>query len=157
MMFMIVQDGACGYKYRVFAGDEGGKEMTIGGWIVFAIIAGFLTLWAIGGAVLCENIAARITIPIICVLATIGVLTGMLWYFGNTASGQRAMVDQQSDLGNGLNRIVRVYTANGDIIAEFEGKIDIEGNDGGYVLFDYEGKRYTYYNCFVESIAEIGG
>lgn len=106
---------------------------------------------------MCESIAARITIPVLCVLATIGVLIGMLWYFGNTASGQRAMVDQQSDLGNGLDRIVRVYTANGDIIAEFEGKIDIEGNDGGYVLFDYQGKRYTYYNCFVESIAEIGG
>lgn len=131
--------------------------MTIGGWIIFGVIAGCLILGAIGGAVLCENIAARITIPALCVVATIGLLVGMLWYFGNTASGQRAMVDQQSDLGNGLDRIVRVYTADGDIIAEFEGKIDIEGNDGGYVLFDYEGKRYTYYNCFVESIAEIGG
>lgn len=131
--------------------------MTIGGWIGFAVIAVCLILVAIGGAVLCENIVARIIVPIVCVLATIGLLIGMLWYFGNTSSGQRAMVDQQSDLGNGLNRIVRVYTANGDIIAEFEGKIDIEGNDGGYVLFDYQGKRYTYYNCFVESIAEIGG
>lgn len=131
--------------------------MTIVGWVVFAIIAGCLILGAICGAVLCENIAARIMVPILCALATIGLLVGMLWYFGNTASGQRAMVDQQSDLGNGLNRIIRVYTADGDIIAEFEGKIDIEGNDGGYVLFDYEGKRYTYYNCFVESIAEIGG
>lgn len=131
--------------------------MTIGGWVVFAVFAVCLILGAVCGAVLCENIAARIIIPIVCVLATIGLLVGMLWYFGNTASGQRAMVDQQSDLGNGLNRIVRVYTANGDIIAEFEGKIDIEGNDGGYVLFDYQGKRYTYYNCFVESIAEIGG
>lgn len=131
--------------------------MTIAGWIAFAVIAGCLILGAIGGAVFCENIAERITVPIICVLATIGVLIGMLWYFGNTASWQRAMVDQKSDLGNGLDRIVRVYTANGDIIAELEGKIDIEGNDGGYVLFDYEGKRYTYYNCFVEIIAEIGG
>lgn len=131
--------------------------MTIGGWVVFAVIAICLILEAIFGAVLCENIAAKIMVPILCALATIGLLIGMLWYFGNTASGQRAMVDQKSDLGNGLNRIVRVYTANGDIIAEFEGKIDIEGNDGGYVLFDYQGKRYTYYNCFVESIAEIGG
>lgn len=129
--------------------------MTIDGWIAFAFLAGCLIIGAICGAVLCENIAARITISIVCVLATIGLLIGMLWYFGNTASGQRAMVDQQSDLGNGLNRIVRVYTANGDIIAEFEGKIDIEGNDGGYVLFDYQGKRYTYYNCLIESIAEI--
>ena len=80
----------------------------------------------------------------------------MLWYFGNTASGQRALTDQKSELANGLERVVRVYTADGDIIAEYEGIIDIEGNDGGYVLFDYQGKRYTYYNCFVESIAEIG-
>lgn len=130
--------------------------MTISGWVLFAIGAVFLILGAIGGAVLCENIAVRITIPTLCVAATIGLLIGMLWYFGSTASGQRAMVDQKSDLGNGLERIVRVYTADGDIIAEFEGKIDIEGNDGGYVIFDYEGKRYTYYNCFVESIAEIG-
>ena len=130
--------------------------MTIVGWVVFAVIAVCLILGAVCGAILCENIVARITIPIICVLVTISLLIGMLWYFGNTASGQRAMVDQKSDLGNGLDRIVRVYTANGDIIAEFEGKIDIEGNDGGYVLFDYDGKRYTYYNCFVESIAEIG-
>lgn len=131
--------------------------MTIGGWIIFAVIALCLILGAIGGAVLCKNIAARIIVPILCVVATICLLIGMLWYFGNTASGQRAMVDQQSDMGNGLERVIRVYTANGEIIAEFEGKIDIEGNDGGYVLFDYEGKRYTYYNCFVESIAEIGG
>ena len=129
--------------------------MTIGGWVVFAIIAICLILGAICGAVLCENIAARITIPIVCALATIGLLIGMLWYFGNTASGQRAITDQKSDLENGLERVIRVYTADGNIIAEYEGIIDIEGNDGGYVLFDYQGKRYTYYNCFVESIAEI--
>lgn len=131
--------------------------MTVGGWITFALIAGILIFFAVCGAILFENITAKILIPSICTIAVFVVLIGMLWYYGNTASGQRAMVDQKSDLGNGLDRIVRVYTANGDIIAEFEGKIDIEGNDGGYVLFDYEGKRYTYYNCFVESIAEIGG
>lgn len=129
--------------------------MTIDGWIMFALIAGCLVFAAVFGAVLCENIAARITIPVICVLATIGLLIGMLWYFGNTASGQRAITDQKSDFENGLERVIRVYTADGNIIAEYEGIIDIEGNDGGYVLFDYQGKRYTYYNCFVESIAEI--
>lgn len=33
-----------------------------------------------------------------------------------------------------------IYTADGEIIAQYTGKIDIEGNDGGYVLFDYEGE-----------------
>lgn len=40
-------------------------------------------------------------------------------------------------------------------LATYEGKIDIETNDGGYVKFDFDGKRYIYYNCFVESIADI--
>jgi hypothetical protein len=64
------------------------------------------------------------------------------------------MVDLKSDFG-GLDRIIRVYTATGEIIAEYEGKIDIATNDGGYVKFDHDGKRYIYYNCFVETIAEI--
>ena len=130
--------------------------MTIGGWICFALIASCLGFLALLGFLAFENVAARITVAVLCALGIIGVLIGMLWYFGNTASGQRALTDQKSELANGLERVVRVYTAGGDIIAEYEGIIDIEGNDGGYVLFDYQGKRYTYYNCFVESIAEIG-
>lgn len=131
--------------------------MTIDGWIGFGFIAVCLIAGAIAGAVVCESIAAKIAVPSICAMAIIGVLIGMLWYYGNTASGQRALTDQKSDFANGLERVIRVYTADGNVIAEYEGIIDIEGNDGGYVLFDYQGKRYTYYNCFVESIAEIGG
>lgn len=71
------------------------------------------------------------------------------------ASGQRALTDQKSELANGLERTINVYTANGDLIASYNGKIDIDTNDGGYVKFDFEGKRYVYYNCFVETIAEI--
>ena len=82
-------------------------------------------------------------------------LIGMLWYFNCTADGQRQIVDQRSNFSNGLNRIVTVYTADGDVIAQYEGQIDIEANDGGYIKFDFEGKRYMYYNCFVESIADI--
>ena len=82
-------------------------------------------------------------------------LGGMLWYFNCTADGQRQIVDQRSNLSNGLDRVVTVYTADGDVIAQYEGQIDIEANDGGYIKFDFEGKRYMYYNCFVESIADI--
>lgn len=71
------------------------------------------------------------------------------------ASCARARVDMKSDFQGGLDRTITVYTANGDIIAEYKGKIDIQANDGGYLKFDYNGKRYVYYNCFVESIADI--
>ena len=88
-------------------------------------------------------------------LLIIGLFAGMRWDYQNTASGQRGRTDQGSELGNGLERTETIYTVDGENSARYSGKIEIEGNDGGYVLFDYEGTRYTYYNCFVESIADI--
>jgi amino acid permease len=129
--------------------------MTIGSWILFAFFAICIIALGLFMVFEIENIAGKIISAVAAVLLIIGLFVGFRWYYQNTASGQRALIDQQSDLGNGLERTVTVYTANGEIIAQYTGKIDIEGNDGGYVLFDYEGKRYTYYNCFVESIAEI--
>lgn len=130
--------------------------MTIGSWILFAFFAICIIALGLFMVFEIENIAGKIISAVAAVLLVIGLFVGFRWYYQNTASGQRALIDQQSALGNGLERTVTVYTANGEIIAQYTGKIDIEGNDGGYVLFDYEGKRYTYYNCFVESIAEIG-
>ena len=70
------------------------------------------------------------------------------------ASVDRWCTDVKSDLNGGLNRVINVYTADGKVLASYEGRIDIETNDGGYVKFDYDGKRYIYYNCYVETIAE---
>lgn len=130
--------------------------MTIGGWFGFGFFAVLILCIGIIGAILIENIPGKIISVVVAILLILGLFFGMRWYFQNTASGQRALTDQKSNLDNGLERTVTIYTADGEIIAQYTGKIDIEGNDGGYVLFDYEGKRYTYYNCFVESIAEIG-
>lgn len=80
---------------------------------------------------------------------------GALLLTGCTASTQRACTDIKSNMNGGLDRVVNIYTANGDLIARYEGKIDLSSNDGGYLKFDFDGKRYIYYNCFVESIAEI--
>lgn len=71
------------------------------------------------------------------------VLTGMT----GCASFSRGWVDLKSDMNNGLERTIVVYTADGQ-------KIDIQDSDG-FIKFDYKGKRYIYYNCFVESIADI--
>ena len=62
--------------------------------------------------------------------------------------------DLKSEINGGSHRTITVYTADGQEIAHYEGKIDIACK-GGYVNFDYNDKRYIYYNCFVESIADI--
>ena len=85
----------------------------------------------------------------------IGAFAGLHWYYTETAEGRRAVIDQQSNINNGLERTINILNADGEVIRTYTGVIDIEGNDGGYVVFDYNGRRYTYYNCYLESIADI--
>lgn len=75
--------------------------------------------------------------------------------FGITgcASFDRDVKSLKSDVNGGLNRVVKVYSYDGKLIATHEGKIDIkESAYGNKVLFDLNGKRYVYYNALVEVI-----
>lgn len=130
--------------------------MTIGGWIGFAIFAILIAMAGLFGVMECDSAIAKALSGIVAFILIFGLLIGILWYYGNTASGKRALIDQKIDINNGIERTITVYTADGNVIATYDGKIDIEANDGGYIKFDFDGKRYIYYNCFVESIAEIG-
>lgn len=129
--------------------------MTISGWIMFefltALIVSFSTMFF--RAAMTRR--KEIVVVLITVVIIVAIFCGFVWYFNCTASGQREMIDQRSNFANGLDRTVTVYTADGKVIREFTGRIDIEANDGGYVKFDFNGKRYTYYNCFIESIGVI--
>jgi Ni,Fe-hydrogenase I cytochrome b subunit len=129
--------------------------MTITGWVLFALFAFIIGTFAVGAFMMFDSVTAKSISVIVGVILIFALLFGMFWYFDNTASGQRALLDQKSDFNNGIERTVTVYTANGEVIAQYTGKIDIDTNDGGYVKFDFEGKRYIYYNCFIETIAEI--
>ena len=88
-----------------------------------------------------------ITITIISVIA-------LLIFQFNLSSCQRAIVDIKSDVSGGLDRTINVYTADGNLLATYTGKIDLE-QEASYIKFDFNGKRYIYYNCFVETIADI--
>lgn len=55
-------------------------------------------------------------------------------------------------MNGGLDRILNVYTLDGKLIATYEGKIDIDDNSNGSIMFDLNGKRYVYYNAIIEVI-----
>lgn len=130
--------------------------MTVGAWAVFVVIIFFCVLVCFEVLNGFRATSFKVITVVVAILIITGTFFGFEWFFGNTATGQRMLVDQKSELNNGIERTVTVYTAEGDVIARYEGKIDIESNDGGYVKFDFEGNRYIYYNCFVETIARIG-
>lgn len=81
---------------------------------------------------------------IIIILILVITMTGC-------ASVNRSIKNIKSDFTNGLNREINVYSYNGELIASYKGKIDIQINDTK-VLFELKGKRYIYYNAIVEVI-----
>lgn len=82
--------------------------------------------------------------------AIVGFIAIMIvWYF-NTAAGQRSLKNFRSNQTGGLERTVKVYSSDGTLIQEYEGKIDIKDTEyGNKVLFDLNGKRIVIYNATV--------
>lgn len=87
-------------------------------------------------------------------ILVITLVAAILFAMTGCASWDRAIKDIKSDASGGMNRTVTVYTADGNVMAVYKGKIDLESTEGGIVKFDLNGKRYMYYNCFVEAIEE---
>ena len=117
---------------------------------IFATVAAALILW------LCcylffgrSNLSSR-WMFVICSILSLAIGIGSAMFFANTESGKAAIKDQKSGM-DGLKRILRVYTADGTLIAEYDGKFNINDNNGG-IMFNYDGKRHIYWNCFIESI-----
>ena len=128
--------------------------MTILGWILCIIFSIGIIFGGIMLSIGADSILGRILSIVIAIILCVAVFLGARWYFTSTASGIRELTDERSNLSNGLERIINVYTADGNLIAHYEGKIDLE-MDQDYVKFDWEGRRYIYYNCFIETIAVI--
>ena len=84
---------------------------------------------------------------VLTLVLVLGTVTGC-------ASLDRAVTDVKSEVSNGLDRTINIYTLTGEPIATYKGKIDIEVSEGGKVKFDHNGKRYIYYNCTIETIAD---
>lgn len=94
------------------------------------------------------------TILIITII--LAIATGICACCSNSQSIKRLRKDIKSDLSGGLNRTVTVYTADGEILKTYKGKIDLETTEGGIVKFDLNGQRIMYYNCYVEVIENVG-
>ena len=61
-----------------------------------------------------------------------------MFLFTGCASFNQWSKNWESELGNGLNRVVKVYSMDGKLLETYEGKIDIDYEDGR-VLFQING------------------
>lgn len=128
-------------RRRMVGGDK--FIMTVLGWIGFLGIAIFIIL-------ICEIIAVFIdggyvTALGIAAILIIGICIAMHWYYGNTQSGKRAIKSQESNFNEGIERTVKVYDVNGELITEYDGKFDITYDDDRILFDDENGKRHVIY------------
>jgi hypothetical protein len=84
------------------------------------------------------------------IFALISLIIMTLSLCSCSESCARSCKDFNSNYNGGLHRTVRVYDFEGDLVAEYEGKFDIETDNETYVLWDDEmGKRHIiYYSTF---------
>lgn len=69
------------------------------------------------------------------------------------ASCERGLKSCNSNLNGGLYRTLNVYSLDGQLLATYEGKIDIDNNaNNNSIMFELNGKRYVYYNAIIEVI-----
>ena len=126
--------------------------MTIGFWIVAIIfgLGGICISIAIGA--IDDNWGGCMIGVLVTMLVVMLIIGGGFWYCNNTASGVRAMKDQQSNLSNGLMREITITAEDGREIFHYVGKCDIETN-GNYILFEDEnGLRQMIYWGITDTI-----
>lgn len=124
--------------------------MTIG-YIILVVIVGIIGV-VISFVAANESYDSFGKTLVVGLLATAMVVTlflaGGSWYFNNTASGARALKEQQSNLNNGLNREITIIAADGREVFHYKGKCDIEtDHEDNYILFEGEDglRRMIYY------------
>lgn len=105
-----------------------------------------------------DELAICITSLLVAILIIAGIWGISVWYYGNTEGGKRALKSQESNLSGGITREVKVYDVEGDVIATYKGRFDIE-YDNDRVLFDDEkGNRHIIYyptgNVIIDEVGE---
>ncbi len=74
--------------------------------------------------------------------AVCAAFAAVITIVGCTASQKREFKTTMSEYTGGLKRRATLYSSTGEIIATYEGKIDITSNsENGAVFFDLNGKR----------------
>ena len=117
-------------------------------WIIFGILLACM----IGVIIfmIIENVEAKYKIIalIIEVVLIVAVVGGCAAYHTKTESGKRSIKTWQSETSGGIDRTVTVYDINGEEVAKYTGRFDVEESSREGVVkikFDCNGKRHIIY------------
>lgn len=128
---------------------------TLGNWTGFTIV--FVTTVVCGYLIVTEGTynswketekESKIIFLFVEVIIMACLVVGCGIYNTHTESGKRALKTWNSETSGGLNRTVTVYDMQGEEIAKYQGKFDVEESQNEGVVkikFDIDGKRHIIY------------
>lgn len=117
-------------------------------WVVCVLVLIVAIVLTVYSATTCETGASKAISIVIIWAITLAIIGGMMWLLYGTESGKRLQKSLHSEVSGGLNRTVKVYDMEGDLIQEYKGKFDVaESTTEGVtkVKFDCDGKRHIIY------------
>jgi len=132
--------------------------MTVGGWILFVLLAFGVAIAGIfiGMSLETEALGTILT-TLICGIIVVAMFMGFRWYYSSTESGKRAMKSQEANFNAGIERRVEVYDVEGELIKEYEGRFDVTYDDDRILFDDENGHRHIiYYSTGNVIIDELG-
>ena len=110
----------------------------------FLIMAGVL----VGAFIAGYNSHTKVIILIVEICLLVAMVGGCAAYHTKTESGKRSLKTWQSETTGGIDRTVTVYDINGEEIAKYTGRFDVEESSQEGVVkikFDCDGKRHIIY------------
>lgn len=115
-------------------------------WIMVAVV------WLIAGGIVYVTTASpgkkksSKAVEVLLVLVCAAALTAFcLWSLYGTESGKRSIKSFESNVSGGVERTVTVYDMDGDVIATYSGKFDVDYTDERILFDDEDGKRHVIY------------
>ena len=91
---------------------------------------------------------SKVIAVIIEVILMIALVGGCAMYNTKTETGKRSVKSWQSETSGGIDRTVTVYDINGEEVAKYTGRFDVEETSQEGVVkikFDCNGKRHIIY------------
>ena len=125
-----------------------GEMFALSDWILLGLA--FILMLCVIGWMFVEEFGTKqkIIVFMVEVVLMVALIFGCAAYNTKTESGKRHMKSWESETTGGIDRTITVYDIEGEEIAKYQGKFDIEESSQEGVVkikFDCDGKRHIIY------------
>lgn len=121
---------------------------TLADWIIFTVLF-ICAVCAFAGVQAAEaELKTKVIVLLIELVLMIAVVGGCAIYNTRTESGKRHIKSWESETSGGIDRTITVYDIEGEEVAKYSGRFDIEESSQEGVVkikFDCDGKRHIIY------------